>query len=117
MVGFIAVWPHNRIVQVKVEQSDDSIYPFRVTSLQVGVKINHLFFGEDGGVDSFCICDPSFINLYKSRQQAERCELEKLHDAYLQEKRAMRKQEKRVKMANKQIAEYKAFGQTQSFIE
>jgi hypothetical protein len=40
--------------------------------------------------------------------------LEKLHDQYLQEKRELRKQQERVKLANKQIAEYKAFGQIQT---
>ena len=37
--------------------------------------------------------------------------MEKLHTQHLTEKREMRKQEKRVKLANKRIAEYKRFKQ------
>ena len=41
IIGYIAVWPSNRIVKVKVEKCDSHTcgYPFVVTPLEKGVKI------------------------------------------------------------------------------
>jgi hypothetical protein len=109
IIGYIAVWPSNRIVKVKVEPcKNNPLYPFVLISLEKGVKLGTLQSNR------FHIADPSLITLYKSRKEGEKAELEKLHDQYLQEKRELRKQQERVKLANKQIAEYKAFGQIQT---
>ena len=57
----------------------------------------------------------SYNLVVNSLTRKEKTELEKLHDQHLTEKREMRKQEKRVKLANKRIAEYKKFKQIQTF--
>ena len=106
IIGYIAVWPSNRIVKVKVEQCVNEVFPFRVVSFENGVQIGPL-----SGQVWYYTADPSLITLYKSRKEGEKAELEKLHTQHLTEKREMRKQEKRVKLANKRIAEYKRFKQ------
>ena len=113
IIGYISTWPHRRIVKVKVEPDEHSEYPFRVTSLERGVKIGGSFvLGE--GFEAYNVVDPSFVELYPSRKKAEECELNKLHAQYLQEKRELAKQQKRVKMANKRIFEYKKFKEVQT---
>jgi hypothetical protein len=114
IIGFVSVWPSNRIVKVKVEPCKNEVYPFRVTSLEKGVKIGgSAELGE--GWDGYNIVDPSLITLYKSREEGEKAELEKLHDQHLIEKKALKKQEERVKSANRRIAEYKMFKQIQTY--
>lgn len=109
IIGYISVWPSNRIVKVKIEQCVNEVFPFRVVSLEQSVQIGPL--SEQVW---YYVADPSLITLYKSRKEGEKTELEKLHDQHLTEKREMRKQEKRVKLANKRIAEYKKFKQIQT---
>ena len=113
IIGYIAVWPSNRIVKVKIERCNWRTcgYSFIVVSLEKGVKIGTDCYYFPDGIAYFYIADPSLITLYKSREEGEKAELEKLHDQHLTEKREMRKQEKRVKLANKRIAEYKRFKQ------
>lgn len=123
IIGYISVWPSHRIVKVKIDRCSWQTcgYPFVVTSLKKGV---HLEKGVEfsgltqmncEGFEQFYIADPSLVNLYPSRKAAEKCELDKLHDQYLIEKRALAAQQKRVKWANKRIAEYKKFNELQSF--
>ena len=94
IIGYISVWPSNRIVKVKIEQCVNEVFPFRVVSLEQSVQIGPL--SEQVW---YYVADPSLITLYKSRKEGEKTELEKLHDQHLTEKREMRKQEKRVKLA------------------
>lgn len=106
--------PSNRIVKVKIDKCDwPCSNPFTVISLEKGVRIDSSPLGGHFG-NTLYLTDPSLITLYKSRKEAEKSELEKLHDQYLQEKRELKKQQERVKLANKRIAEYKAFKQLQT---
>ena len=128
IIGFISVWPTRRIVKVKIEPDKDHkryvnrwSYPYKISSLEKGVKIGNAFddhFGDNPHEaktsESFNIADPSLIKLYPSQKSAEKGELEKLHEQYTEEKRVLRIQQERVKQANKQIAEYKAFKQIQT---
>ena len=107
--GFICRWWDNRIVKVKVEKSDNNRFPLKLVSLEPGVDI-----GNDGG--SMGIVDLSLVNFYKTEKEARKTELEKLHKQYRTEKKALRLQEKKVKWANKQISEFKSFGQIHSMV-
>jgi predicted double-glycine peptidase len=98
------------------EQPYVSGYPYIVVSLEKGVRIDeHPLAGHSG--NTIYLADPSLITLYKSRAEGEKAELEKLHTQHLTEKRELRKQEKRVKLANKRIGEYKKFKQIQTVYE
>ena len=115
IVGYIAVWPSNRIVKVKIELCSRCVLPFVVTSLEKGVKPDDTTCQlNSDGLYFYHVAACELVNLYPSRRTAEKAELEKLHDQHLQEKIALSKQAKRVKLANKRIFEYKAFKQSQT---
>ena len=115
IVGFMAIQPSKRIVKVMIEPCHDNVFPFVVRSLERSVAPDNDCCQFVNGRWQFRIVDPSIITLYKSRKKAEKAQLEKLHDQYRNEKRALRLQEKRVKLANQQVAEYKAYQGAMAF--
>jgi len=128
IIGYIAVWPTQKIVKVKIEPDKNHQryvntwgYPYKVSSIEKGIGIANAFDNrmsddqyEEKWMDSFNIADSSLVKLYPTQEAGEKAELEKLHDQYLNEKRALRKRQERVKFANKRIQEYKTFRKIQT---
>jgi hypothetical protein len=103
MTGYMAVWPTQKLVKVKIEPCQH-VFPFVVSAVDPLEK----------NFESFPIADLSFVKLYKTEKEAEKGELAKLHKQYSAERRALRVQQQRYKWALRQIEDYKHFGSLQN---
>ncbi len=109
IIGYISVWPDLKIVKVKIESSslERNVFPYKVISLEPGVKICQ-------NEESYNIADPSLAFIYPTRKKALKSVLEKLHKEHLQSKKDLRIAEKIMKWRNKRIFEFKNFDKIHS---
>lgn len=101
-VGYMAVWPTRKLVKVKVEPCQH-VFPFLVSPIDPNEK----------ELAPFPIAKLSSIRLYKTLEQGEKIELNKIHKEYSAERRALRVQQQRYKWALRRIEDYKHFGSLQ----
>lgn len=103
MIGYMAVWPTQKLVKVKVEPCHTAL-PFFVSAVDPNEK----------NFESFSIAHLSFISLYKTEKEGEKAELTKLNKQYAKERRALRIQQQKYKWALRQVQDFKHFGKLQN---
>jgi hypothetical protein len=115
IVRYMAVWPSRRIVRVQIDRCKDKLsgYPLTVTSLEPTVDIGNgvIMYGDARLENGFHIAGLEVLELYKSRRQGEKDQLEKAHKEYAQLRRDLRTAQKKYKWGLKVVAEYKKFKQ------
>lgn len=99
----MAVWPSRKLVKVKITPCQ-TVFPFLVSPVDPLEK----------SLEPFPIADLSLIRLYKTAEQGEKIELNKIHREYSAERRALRVQQQRYKWALRNIEDYKHFGALQN---
>lgn len=114
-VRYMALWFNRRVVRVLISHSESwAPYPLKVTSAEPNVDGSDLqngieMYNDARCKDGFYIPDMSFVKFYRTRQQGERAELERLHKKYAEARRELRKMSKYYKWTLGAVAEYKAF--------
>ena len=118
IVRYMAVWPSRRIAKVQIDRCKDKLsgYPLTVTSLEPTIDIGNgqIMYGDARLPNGFHIADLEVLELYRSRRQAEKLELEKVHKEYAQLRRDLRTAQRKYKWGLKVVAEYKKFKQIQT---
>jgi len=99
------IWPSRRIVKVKIDRcrEKNADYPFIVTSLESTVDFNE-----------FYLAGLELIELYVSRKQGEKDQLEKAHREYAKLRSELRLAQRKYKWGLKMVAEYKKLKQLQT---
>jgi hypothetical protein len=118
IVRYMAHWPSRRIVKVQIDRCKDKLsgYPLTVTSLEPTIDIGNgrIMMSDARLVNGFHIAGLEVLELYRSRKQAEKLELEKIHKEYAQLRRDLRTAQRKYKWGLKVVAEYKKFKQIQT---
>lgn len=118
IIRYMAVWPTRRIAKVQIDRCKDKLsgYPLTVTSLEPTIDIGNgqLMYGDARLPNGFHIAGLEVLELYRSRRQAEKLELEKVHKEYAQLRRDLRTAQRKYKWGLKVVAEYKKFKQIQT---
>ena len=113
IIRYMAVWPSRRVVRGKIDRCKDRLsgYPLTVTSLEPTVDIGNgqLMYGDARLPNGFHIAGLEVLELYRSRRQGEKDQLEKAHKEYAQLRRDLRTAQRKYKWGLKMVAEYKKF--------
>ena len=103
MTGYMAVWPTQKLVRVKIEPCQ-CVFPFVVVAVDPKEK----------NFESFPIPHPSFVTLHKTEKEGEKAVIASLNKQYAQERRNLRVQQQKYKWALRQVQDYKHFGALQN---
>ena len=115
MIAYMAVWPSRRVAKVQVDLCKNKLsgYPLTVTSLEPTVDIGNgvLMYGDARLANGFHIAGIEVLELYQSRKQGEKDQLEKAHKEYALLRRELRLAQRKYKWGLKMVAEMKKFKQ------